>query len=361
MACLFGLVAPQVGLSNAQPIKLVKTFDYDRRLTEFDAFAAVAYNPVASDTFYTALRSGEVAAWSESRLDPLWTRQLVDGGQNNIEGAAVSYDGKLLAVVGGKAFVRMVDTTSGTVLPIEYSTGTLSALPVQTHFTSVALSKDGRYMAAGDANGQIFVWDAAEPVALGMLRNLDYPINNLGFSENGQFLVSASGADVLLWNWVDRSIVVDFKKDRSGEALWAESIYLPPYERIMILTTFEDSVIYDIASRSLLKRYPFPVNDEGDVWMPVLTVVNEDLTQLWRFNREAIVQRLNLDSGVEEAAYMDVNIMNGIGLGMPMYNKVARKPGRPNEFAVGAFVVAFDFVTQEVSLMTRLRHYTLPE
>ena len=344
----------------AQPIALVRTFDYDRPLEKPVLFAAALYSRTNTKQFFTALQNGEIAGWNEDQAQALWTVKVRDKEDDVVEQAALSADGKLLAVVGSGAFLQILDASSGKPLPVQYSATGANQLPLVPHFTSVAFSGDGKYLAAGDANGQIFIWDTATPEALGVLKSQDYLIKALAFSTSGEFLVSSSPAEVLIWNWPKREIAVNIKDTLGDGPFWVDSVYLPSYERIMVVTTMDSTVILDIASGKVLKRFPIPQADEQEKGRPLVTIIDPEMTHLWRFLREPLVQKLNLEGGQEEAAFLDANLLEGGALAINIYSQVARKPDEPSTFVAGAVTWNVDLATGELKMLTRLRHYRLP-
>jgi hypothetical protein len=350
---------------DALPIQSVQTFDYDREMTSFDnLFTGIEYNPVETDTFFTALRSGEVAKWRDTSAAPLWTVQVTPP-EGLVEGIAVSHDGRLLGVVGGPNFIRFYDTRTGERLPTTYHVGDLNPLPIAPHFTTMAFSPNGQHMAAGDANGNIYIWDVAQPAALSVLTSRDYPIKQLAFSQSGDFLVSATNVEVLVWNWAQEQVAVDLGHDIASGPFWAESTYLPPYERVMAVSTYHDVVLYELASREILRRYPLPRGDEADsLEAPLAIVADEGMTTLWRFNKQPVVERLDLESGAVEQAYVDATMLEGLGEGflIPAYVQLARKPRTANQFVAGVMIWKFTFGGEgSLKMLTRLRGYRLPE
>ncbi|CAK9036118.1 Uncharacterized WD repeat-containing protein alr2800, partial [Durusdinium trenchii] len=63
----------------------------------------------------------------------------------------------------------------------------------------VAVSEDGRWVATGDGDGQVFLWDLETQAGPFMFRAQKSRIIGLAFSGSGNFLASASEQDIRVW------------------------------------------------------------------------------------------------------------------------------------------------------------------
>lgn len=63
----------------------------------------------------------------------------------------------------------------------------------------VAVSEDGRWVATGDGDGQVFLWDLETQAGPFMFRPQKSRIIGLAFSSTGNFLASASEQDIRVW------------------------------------------------------------------------------------------------------------------------------------------------------------------
>ena len=72
----------------------------------------------------------------------------------------------------------------------------------ESQINTVAFSQDGRYMASGEANGTINLWETAGNTVLKKMTGHNGSISHLFFLSGGKYLISSSWADGLakIWN-----------------------------------------------------------------------------------------------------------------------------------------------------------------
>ena len=66
-------------------------------------------------------------------------------------------------------------------------------------FCSIALSGDGRRLAAGASDGRITIWDIASHQEVATLEGHKYEVTQLAFTPDGDHLVSASKDQLRVW------------------------------------------------------------------------------------------------------------------------------------------------------------------
>ena len=104
---------------------------------------------------------------------------------------AMSADGKVVAVGGGSS-VGLVDGSQWTVT---------RALAVTSEVVAVALSPDGRYVAAGLYDNTVGVWDVSSGAQVAALAGRSKLAAGLAFSPDGRLLASTTtGVEVKLWS-----------------------------------------------------------------------------------------------------------------------------------------------------------------
>lgn len=126
---------------------------------------------------------------------------------------AISPDGRLLATPFGPSERREVENWSipGTphVQLRNLSNGSVVRTLDAFHVTSLAFSRDGSLIAAGNYWGQIQIWRTKEgqPVhlfnVLNRIQPAGFPVQTLTFTPDGQTLVSGAGNQIDVWRVSD--------------------------------------------------------------------------------------------------------------------------------------------------------------
>lgn len=127
--------------------------------------------------------------------DIIWKRGEGLGG---IFAVAASEDGALVLSGGDDGVVRLWDRATG---------NHLHSFPGMTSITSVALSRNGRYVAAG-GDSTVMIWDAVSGAVAGTMRT-NNRVTSVLFSHNSQSLYTGS--------WDGRISYWDIE---SGDLLW---------------------------------------------------------------------------------------------------------------------------------------------
>ncbi len=142
-------------------------------------------------TAYGADQLGNLYTWSVAEGERLWTKQVHDG---EIRSLAVSPDGRKLAAGCKDGTIELVDTGRGEV------TGSLDAHD-RAWVRCVQFSPDGRRLVSGGDDGRIYVWDAEDGRRVRSLYHHIGGVSCLRFDVHGRRLLSC-GADgkVRLWD-----------------------------------------------------------------------------------------------------------------------------------------------------------------
>ncbi|MFI1915059.1 WD40 repeat domain-containing serine/threonine protein kinase [Nocardia sp. NPDC020380] len=162
------------------------------------ALTAVAVSP--DNASLVTAGDGGIGFWDLQSRQPLG--DAIDMGDDRVWGIAFTPDSSTVAISGQLRVpgVLLYDMHS------HAQTGELAG-PDKMYYFSVAISPDGRTLAAGDGHGVIRVWDTSTQQLLGELNcEAKVDISTLAFSLDGRTLAAGSGGlvtrgDTRIWLW----------------------------------------------------------------------------------------------------------------------------------------------------------------
>ena len=129
--------------------------------------------------------------------------KIFHGHKSEIYSLAFSPDGHYLVSGSGDKTARKWEMESGRCLFVlsidDVTTGENG--PLDAGVTSVVLSPDGKFLAAGSLDTIVRIWDASTGKLLDKLKGHHDSVYSVSFSPDGKFLVSGSLDKTLkLWN-----------------------------------------------------------------------------------------------------------------------------------------------------------------
>jgi WD40 repeat protein len=153
----------------------------------YDREAAI--EPLPDGGVITGSWDGSVVAWT-ANLTP---RVLVPAGWDPVQDLEVSPNGEFIAVGRQSAGVEVIDTRNSRVV-FSMSMGDLGAW-------AVALSPDGRFVAGGDGDGRVVVWEVSTETEVTSSDHHSGPVVSLEYSAEASQLVSASNDQTaIIWD-----------------------------------------------------------------------------------------------------------------------------------------------------------------
>jgi DNA-binding beta-propeller fold protein YncE len=132
---------------------------------------------------------------------------------SGIEGVTFSRDGTLLAAAGRPAFVW--DVATGKRIATLYDPGSLTG----DGLSDVALSPDGKLLAAADTNGNGYLWDIATRAIIATLTapGQHSSLNGIAYSPDGTLVATADRGHVYLWDAATGKLAGTFRDPTYGQ------------------------------------------------------------------------------------------------------------------------------------------------
>jgi RNA polymerase sigma factor (sigma-70 family) len=137
---------------------------------------------------------------------------------------AFSSDGKLFAVGGFDAKIRIWHITNGIKSISQDQPDQILSTDGNDYFTTVAFSQDGRWLAAGTVKGLVDIWDVPSGMLLYSLKNQLDPIRKLEFSSDRSHLIFATLAETWIWSIGNNSLVQETSITNGLPAVFALDI-----------------------------------------------------------------------------------------------------------------------------------------
>ncbi|KAJ9180608.1 hypothetical protein P3X46_008827 [Hevea brasiliensis] len=138
------------------------------------------------------------------------TTKNANGLASNISTSSCAY------VAGCVVVVYSVDSGKQSHLMVSHRT--------PKPLSCVAVSRDGRFIAAGESGNQpaVLVWDCSTLAFVSELKDHLYGVECIAFSPDGEHLVSVGGY-IYLWNWRSGMLVTKIKASSSCSAVTSVS------------------------------------------------------------------------------------------------------------------------------------------
>lgn len=270
---------------------------------ENDAVSDIGY-VVASEfarsetAVFILFDSGKVIKFDFIARRVLWDVETSDDARQ----FAVSADGTKI-VLTEKTGVLILHSNDGTVdkrLP-DLCIGPCMA---------VAMSRDGRFVAVGDASGNAHVAEIGVPTNRWRRKNHDWPVRKLIMLENDgrRFLVTSDARDVVLYDLLDdeeRRRMHGRHEQDGYRDLWINSLYAVPGTNFFVVGGYSDVFILDAAPGEIVGAF----TESGQV--VVSAYASADLKQVKAVSRDHIMYAWNTETGaVSSEHYLETPLLS---------------------------------------------------
>jgi WD40 repeat protein len=290
------------GLYNA--LKFLKAPDYNRLEGHSDGIRSIVMTN-NGDNMFTTGSDGKILMWEMNKAGRPFTEIYQNIFLNRA--LALSHDDKYLACITQFSTIQIFDindletppteyelndevawslafTPSGTLL-VSYDNGTILEWNVgdgsntpftdkETRFISLAVSKDGRKVAGGTEDGNIFLWDKTNPTnEKNLFQESGNTIHSLAFSPDNKSLSAGDQqGNVRIWDVNTLKLTYTLE----GHSARVHELKYSPDGKMLASASFDRTV--QIWRTNNFNNQPVILNDHSDwVWTLAFTPDNENI------------------------------------------------------------------------------------
>lgn len=235
---------------------------------------------------------GTARKWDLSEMQEVWQRNI---SGEKLTTVALTKDGNFALVGGQSNLIRLVALESG-VVSREYT------LPAGVWANAIEFIPNGESFLVGGSDTNIHVIEFATGRETAVLRGLDWPITNIAYSPQRDFVLGSSSNAIGVWNLSTGQLIsrhVDTGVS-DGEGFWVETMEFSPRLDYIIAGSRKMIVIMDTVTGEIVQRFVGHIRPIQSLF------ITEDYCRIVSASQDSSVRIWDVKTGQEISALLQV-------------------------------------------------------